>query len=500
MNSNTERPHITLNGANFDNRFYQLGADFYEEVLPTPVKAPALIAVNEALATELGLDYRQLVSPDGLGVLAGNTLAEGSKPLAAAYSGHQFGYFNPQLGDGRAILLGELRDAAGHTRDLQLKGSGPTPWSRGGDGRAAIGPVVREYLLSEAMHALGVKTTRALAAVTTGEPVFRDAPLPGAILTRVATSHIRVGTFEYWRARGSRPNLQKLFDFCVAKHFPALAQTAEAQRDFLRCVLVAQAELVANWMSFGFIHGVMNTDNTAISGETIDYGPCAFMEAYDPETVFSSIDRNGRYAYNQQPNIALWNLTRLAECLLLLMPQSETSANALTAVLEEFSTIFNDCWLRKMGLKLGFSDGEQNGAAQLEGFLQLMQLCETDFTLGFRSLCDAYDGKVEAQFNSLFKAAPERRDQWLRDWQQALADSGRTHAQVLSTLHANNPLYIPRNHKVAEVIGHAERGNLAPFHEMKAVLDSPFSQQPGMDDYASPAPAGEAVLQTFCGT
>ncbi|MFN8991098.1 MAG: protein adenylyltransferase SelO, partial [Betaproteobacteria bacterium] len=373
----------------FQHSYRALPERFYAALAPTPVREPRLVAFNAPLARELGLDPGA-VQPHAARIFSGNQLPPDASPLALAYAGHQFGHFVPQRGDGRAILLGELVDASGVRRDLQLKGAGRTPFSRGGDGRAALGPVLREYLVSEAMHALGIPTTRALAAVLTGEPVFRDDALPGAVLTRVAASHVRVGTFQYFAARGDTEGLRALADWVIARHYPEAAQADNPALALLAAVCERQAALVARWMMVGFVHGVMNTDNTTISGETIDYGPCAFMDAYHPETVFSSIDHQGRYAFANQPGIAQWNLTRLAECLLpLIEPDADRAVSLATEVIEAFAGRFQRHWTHGMRAKLGLATQEEGDAALASELLELLQGAQADYTLAFRRLCDA---------------------------------------------------------------------------------------------------------------
>src|SRR3954463_16441033 len=369
----------------FQNTYSALPANFFARVAPTPVSSPKLIKLNRQLAVHLGLDPDRLASPEGVEILAGKRLPDGAEPIAMAYAGHQFGHFVPQLGDGRAILLGEVIDADGVRRDIQLKGSGPTPFSRRGDGRAALGPVLREYIVSEAMAALGIPTTRSLAAVVTGENVVRETLLPGAVLTRVASSHIRVGTFQYFAARSDVAGVRRLADHVIARHYPDIANAGRPYHALLNAVIARQAELVARWLLVGFIHGVMNTDNTSISGETIDYGPCAFMDHYDPAAVFSSIDEGGRYAYANQPRIALWNLTRLAECLVPLLDADETAAIEIAkAALGEFSPAFNAAYAVGMRAKFGLPGDAGEDEVLIAEFLRLLERNAADYTLAFR--------------------------------------------------------------------------------------------------------------------
>jgi uncharacterized protein YdiU (UPF0061 family) len=476
----------------FDNSYARLPDRFYSRLDPTPVAAPSLIRVNTALAEQLGIDPAELASPDGVAVLAGNRVAAGSEPIALAYAGHQFGHFVPQLGDGRANLLGEVVGRDGVRRDLQLKGSGPTPFSRRGDGRAALGPVLREYLVSEAMAALGIPTTRSLAAVTTGETVWRETRLPGAVLTRVAASHIRVGTFQYFAAQGDVEGVRLLADHAIARHDPDAAAAANPHRAFLDGVIARQADLVARWLLVGFIHGVMNTDNCSIAGETIDYGPCAFMDAYDPATVFSSIDHQGRYAYGNQPRIALWNLTRLAECLLPLLDDNEdTAKEALEGFAPRFQAAYFGGLRRKIGL-LTEREGDDNLTQDL---LKLMVTDGADFTLTFRKLCDAAEGQ-DAAMRSLFKDTAAI-DAWVGRWRARLAQESAPAAAMRSV----NPAVIPRNHLVEEALKAAvERGDFQPFEDLLEVLSQPYRDAPGLERYTLPPKDEERVLQTFCGT
>ena len=474
----------------FQNSYARLPERLFARLDPTPVKTPRLLQLNLALAEQLGLDPAALASPDGIQFLAGNLVPAGAEPLAQAYAGHQFGQFNPQLGDGRAVLLGEIIGRDGRRFDLQLKGSGRTPWSRGGDGRAAVGPVLREYLISEAMHALGIPTTRALAAVATGEEIFREEPQPGAVLTRVASSHLRVGTFQYFAASGDVEALRILTDYALARHYPA----AEGARGLLAAVVARQAELVAQWMLVGFIHGVMNTDNCAISGETIDYGPCAFMDSYSPDTVFSSIDRAGRYRYGHQPRIVHWNLTRLAEALLPLLADEEDAAIAIAQdVLAGFGDRFNAAWLGGLGRKLGLAEQRDGDPALAQDLLNVMAEGQADFTLTFRHL--ANPGPLRALF-----ADTAALEDWLPRWHARLAAEPIPQAQRQAAMMAANPVIIPRNHLVEEALQAAvEHSDLAPFNALLEVVRRPFDQPPD-PRYALPAPNGLDGYQTFCGT
>lgn len=486
----------------FDNSYARLPERFYARLNPTPVAAPRLLRLNAAVAESLGLDPAALSSAEGLAVLAGNSVPEGAAPLAQAYAGHQFGQFVPQLGDGRAILLGEVVGPDGQRRDIQLKGSGPTPFSRRGDGRAAMGPVLREYIVSEAMAALGIPTTRALAAVATGETVLRETELPGAVLTRIAASHIRVGTFQYFAARGDVEALRLLADHAIARHYPEIAGAREPYRALLEGVVARQADLVACWLLVGFVHGVMNTDNTTISGETIDYGPCAFMEAYDPATVFSSIDHYGRYAYGNQPRIMHWNLARLAETLLpLLNEDGEAALASAQEALAGFGPRFEAAWFDGLRRKLGLATSQEGDAALAQDLLKIMNEQEADFTLTFRQLCEAAEDEGgEAALRALFKdpAAPEA---WIAAWRQRLGEERLAPGARRAAMRRVNPAFIPRNHLVEAALKAAtERDDLEPFKALLKVLSQPFDDQPGSERYALPAQPEERVLQTFCGT
>ncbi len=486
----------------FDNSYLRLPACLFARLDPTPVAAPRLVHLNSSLAASLGFDPAELASPEGVKVLAGNCVPEGASPIALAYAGHQFGHFVPQLGDGRAILLGEIVGRDGLRRDIQLKGSGRTPFSRGADGRAALGPVLREYIVSEAMAALGVPTTRALAAVVTGQPVLRETALPGAVLTRVAASHIRVGTFQYIAAGGDTEDLRQLADYVIARHYPEAATAEQPYRALLDAVVARQANLVARWLLIGFIHGVMNTDNTSISGETIDYGPCAFMDAYDPATVFSSIDHLGRYAYGNQPNIARWNLARLAESMLPLLAKDEAKALAAAeGSLGSFAATFDAAYLGGLRGKLGLS-AEHDGDAELAQDL-LTRLVENraDFTLAFRLLCAASaDTGGDAAVRELF-ADGRAYDDWAARWRRRVTEDTMDPGLRRSAMEAVNPAYIPRNHLVEAALDAAvSRQDFAPFGQLLEVLSRPFEERLGYERYAAPPAPEERVQQTFCGT
>jgi len=471
----------------FDNSYARLPERFYTKLDPTPVPEPSLIRLNRALAEELGLDPDALSAPTAVAWLAGNAVPGQAEPLAQAYAGHQFGGWNPGLGDGRALLLGEVIDRDGRRRDIQLKGSGPTPYSRMGDGRAPLGPVLREYIVSEAMAALGVPTTRALAAVATGAPVIRERVEKGAVLTRVAASHIRVGTFQYFYAREDIEAVRMLADHAIARHDPDLADTEAPERyaRFLERVVARQARLVARWMGLGFIHGVMNTDNMTVSGETIDYGPCAFMDTYHPETVFSSIDQFGRYAYRNQPGIAQWNLACLAQAMLDILPgEGEARLQRAQAIVDGYPAAFQAAWLAEMGAKIGLRDTTARDADLITDLLDRMAANQADFTRTFRGLAD---GTARDEF-----VDPTVFDAWAQAW---AARGGRADG-----LDRVNPLYIPRNHLVAEAIAAAEADDFAPFHRLVEVLADPFTPQQGRDAYALPPAPEQVVQQTFCGT
>jgi uncharacterized protein YdiU (UPF0061 family) len=486
----------------FSNTYARLPEHFFARVSPTPVAKPRVIKFNGSLASELGVDTRGLELDELAAVFAGNVIPPGAEPIAMAYAAHQFGNFVPQLGDGRAILLGEVVDRNGERRDIQLKGSGRTPFSRRGDGRAALGPVLREYLISEAMHALGIPTTRALAAVSTGEPVFRDRQLPGAILTRVASSHIRIGTFQYFAARGDMEAVKRLSDYVIDRHFPEARAAERPPLALLQTVVERQAFLVSRWMHVGFIHGVMNTDNTALSGETIDFGPCAFIDSYDPTTVFSAIDELGRYAYGNQPTIAQWNLARFAETLLpLLDPDPERAVRLANEAISTFTTRFQEHWLAGMRDKLGLSNNEEGDLDLARALLRAMHENAADFTLTFRRLCDAAaDEKADSNVRALF-ANPAAYDNWAARWRSRLVAERLEPDARAKAMRSVNPAFIPRNHRVEQVLNAAiEYGDFSPFAEMLTVLSRPYEDQAVFADYANPPQADERVFRTFCGT
>jgi uncharacterized protein YdiU (UPF0061 family) len=471
----------------FDNSYVRELAGLWEPARAAGAQDPRLLAFNPELATELGLDAGALQQPEGVAVLAGNAVPEGAASIAMAYAGHQFGGYSPRLGDGRALLLGEVLDGQGRRRDLHLKGSGRTAFSRGtSDGKAAVGPMLREFLVSEAMHALGIPTTRALAVVGTGEDVVREIMLPGALIVRVAASHLRVGTFEWAAAQGDPALLRRLADYAIARHHPAAAEAEHPDLALFAAVYDAQAELIARWLAVGFVHGVMNTDNMTISGETIDYGPCAFLDAYDPAASFSSIDHGRRYAYGNQPAIAQWNLARLAEALLPLIDADQSAAvAAATEVLERFPARHHDAWLAGMRAKLGLPGEEPEDEAlvvELLGHLEGL-----DFTGTFRALAGSLRGE-----------APPLPEAWVGQWRARLgaADAERTAAGM----DAANPVYVPRNHLVEEALAAATDGDLEPFEQLRAVLARPFEERAGLERYAAPGPTGGRRYQTFCGT
>ena len=465
----------------FDNSYATLPERFFTRLDPTPVKEPKLLTWNADLAALLGIEGGD--AETRAQVFGGNAVPEGAAPLAQLYAGHQFGNFNPQLGDGRAILLGEVIDSDGKRRDIQLKGSGPTPYSRMGDGRAWVGPVLREYLISEAMHALGVPTTRALAAVATGEPILRETgALPGAIITRVAASHLRVGTFQVFAHRGEVEALKTLTDYAIARHYP----DADGPLGLLRAVCAAQAELVAQWMSFGFIHGVMNTDNCSISGETIDYGPCAFMDAFHQGRVFSSIDRQGRYAYGNQPQIVVWNMAQLATSLLQQMENKETAVEEATEIVHTMPELIEAAWLRRFAVKVGISNPRPEDVDLINELLSLMQTDGADFTNTFRAL-----GTEQARDQFTNRDA---FDTWAESWRARIEDESNAQA----VMRAANPAVIPRNHRIEQMIEAAIAGDMAPFERLMKALSTPFDETD--PELQRPPTEDEIVPATFCGT
>jgi uncharacterized protein YdiU (UPF0061 family) len=484
----------------FEHSYSGLPDRFYARVEPTPVANPRLIVFNSPLCAELGLDPK-VIEPEAAGVFSGNRLPEDANPIAMAYAGHQFGAFVSRLGDGRAILLGELRGRDGVVRDIQLKGAGLTPFSRNGDGRAVVGPMLREYLISEAMHSLAVASTRSLAVVATGETVFRDGALPGAVLTRVAASHVRVGTFQYFAARGDEEAIRALLEYVVTRHYPAAREADVPALAVLREVAQRQAGLIADWMLFGFIHGVMNTDNMAISGETIDYGPCAFMDNYDPGTVFSSIDHGGRYAFANQPAIAQWNLARFAETLLFLIdPEPEKAVRLATELIESFVGQFNAHFLAGMRRKIGLASDTEGDAELIKRLLAVMQESRADFTLTFRGLALVAENPGRSHPGGELFADSQPGQQWLRDWQERLTHDPQTPAVRAAAMRRVNPAFIPRNHRVQAALDAADAGDYTLFLRLLTVLERPFDEQPEVAAYGQPPQPTERVLQTFCGT
>jgi serine/tyrosine/threonine adenylyltransferase len=489
----TLSPPAHAAGWNLDHSYAQLPALFRSAVAPTPVSSPRLVVLNRPLAVSLGLDPDALADEEGTAILAGNRLPPGAAPLAQAYAGHQFGHFTT-LGDGRAILLGEQITPRGERFDIQLKGPGPTPYSRRGDGRAALGPMLREYIVSEAMHALGIPTTRSLAVVATGEEVFRETALPGAVLTRVAASHLRVGTFEWAAAQEGVEALRALVDYTVRRHYPQLAPAENPARALLEAVIERQAGLIAHWMLVGFIHGVMNTDNMAISGETIDYGPCAFMDAYDPATVFSSIDSRGRYAYGNQPGIAQWNLTRFAETLLPLLDPNEERAIAIaTESLGRFAQQYRQHSLAGMRRKLGLFTEEPEDAALVEELLVWMQHSKADFTNTFAGLAPSLPSNDPRRSNEQFT-------RWHERWVDRLGRQPQAAAESEQLRQANNPAFIPRNHLVESALAAATQGDLGPLERLLEMLAKPYDHTRDAAEYREPAPNCGAGYRTFCGT
>ncbi len=484
----------------FDNTYARELEGFYVPWQGTNAPAPMIVQFNDDLANDLGLDSEALNGTDGAAIFAGSVAPDGATPLAQVYAGHQFGGFSEQLGDGRALLLGEVLDKNGKRFDLQLKGSGRTPFSRGGDGKAVLGPVLREYLMGEAMHALGVPTTRALAAVTTGEEVARDGMKPGAVLARIASSHLRVGTFQFFAARKEWDKVRKLADYAIARHYPELVSADDKYLGFLSAVVDQQAALVARWLQVGFVHGVMNTDNMTISGETIDYGPCAFVDAYDSKAVFSSIDRDGRYAFGNQPVIAQWNLTRLAETLLPLIDpdDSDNAVRLASNVINGFIVRYTDIWTKGMRAKIGLTSSEDDDAALINDMFVAMEGQAVDYTLFFRRLADAALGK-DSQLLALFDDAGNITP-WLKSWQDRLLRDPQNPDERAKAMNMVNPIYIPRNHRVEEALKAAEADDMTPFTKLLQVLSAPFTKRNGLDDYESPAPDGLAPYQTFCGT
>ncbi|MEE2732600.1 MAG: YdiU family protein [Pseudomonadota bacterium] len=509
MTTPTETPASLI--IPFDNAYARLPESCFAKLAPTPVQTPGLIRFNTELATELRISFDDATDSDIAAIFSGNRLPAQADPLAMAYCGHQFGQLNPQLGDGRAILLGDLVDVHGQRRDIQLKGSGRTPFSRGGDGRSPLGPALREYILCEAMHALGVPTTRALAVVSSGEPVLRERAEPGAVFTRVAASHIRVGTFQYFALRQDSEALQALADHVLERHYPTIDRTADDRYlQLFSAICQRQAQLIAQWLQLGFIHGVMNTDNMTVSGETIDYGPCAFMDAFSAGKVFSSIDQGGRYAYQNQSAIGQWNLARLAEAMLTLFPGDEDEAvAAATTVLKEFADVHGQAWQQAMGQKLGFGGVEAGDLQRISALLELLEQGGLDYTLFFRRLCKVTQPEQDRSDLLALLTLPDCRNsaamernlhEWLDEWQQQLRQREPDPTAVQSRMLAANPAIIPRNHRVAEAIAAAEAGDYAVFENLLAALAQPYAELPQFAAYQEPPQPAQRVHRTFCGT
>lgn len=482
---------MTKTGWNFDNSYARLPGLFFTKVMPTAAEAPELVVFNEPLARLLGLDAEKLKS-EGADIFAGNDLPEGAEPLAQAYAGHQFGYFT-MLGDGRAILLGEQITPDGKRLDIQLKGAGRTPYSRGGDGRAALGPMLREYIISEAMHGLGIPTTRSLAVVTTGEEVVREDMLPGAVLTRIADSHLRVGTFEYAARFGKTEDIRALTDYAIGRHYPQVENADNRYLAFLQEVISRQASLIAKWQLVGFIHGVMNTDNMTISGETIDYGPCAFMDTYDPATVFSSIDHQGRYAYGNQPYIAVWNLARLAESLVpLIHEQQEEAIKLAENALSQFPSLFESRMLAGYRAKLGIFNEEEQDRALVDELLEMMHKQKADYTNTFRGL-------TLQQMESTPLSGKEFKH-WYEKWQARLERQERTKEAIQAQMKASNPTVIPRNHRVEEALAAAVDGNNAVMEKLLHILSNPYAYEAAQEEYCILPDKPDQPYKTYCGT
>ena len=478
-------------GWHFDNTYSKLSETFKEEIKPIPVKNPELVILNEQLAKELDLDFSNISKKDLSMLFSGNNLPEGSHSIAQAYAGHQFGHFT-MLGDGRAVLIGEHLSNKNQRFDIQFKGSGRTSFSRRGDGRAALGPMLREYIISEAMNALNIPTTRSLAVVKTGENVIRDQFLPGAILTRVAASHIRVGTFQYIAAKQNLEELETLVNFTIDRHYPFIKNSKNKALDLLNVLIDKQSELVVDWMRVGFIHGVMNTDNMAISGETIDYGPCAFMDQYDPQTVFSSIDQFGRYAYDNQPKITKWNLARFAECLIPLIDKNEDTAIKLaTDLLDNFQNIYEDKWLNMMRDKLGLFGEDKNDKKLINDLFNWMEKNKADYTNTFCNLMEINSDEIYKNNDFI---------NWKNEWKKRSELNNSTKEKQSKLMKSNNPIVIPRNHKVEEALAEAEKGSLDKMKKLLAILKNPYDNQINIEEYQTPAPSSNEKYQTFCGT
>lgn len=512
----TSSPNSATSKGLFGTKLYQeyqkLPKFFYSPATPTPVSAPRWILRNNALAQELGIDQQDFAAPEALQILAGNVLPEGITPIAQAYSGHQFGYFNPQLGDGRAILLGEIRATNGLLYDVQLKGAGPTAYSRSGDGRSAIGPVIREFIVSEAMHRLGVPTTRSLAAIATGDMVRRNGAVPGGVLTRIARSHVRVGTFEYFAAQGRHDACKQLVQWVIHRHYEDLIDSSRPAHDLLMRVAEQQASLIAQWMSIGFIHGVMNTDNSAVSGHTIDYGPCAFLDEFKHSKVFSSIDAGGRYAYGNQPHIGAWNVMCLGQALLPLLNQHEAphqagnGEQAIQDAIDHFAKTYERCRQDRFCHKLGFQTAVNDDQLQLiEDFLALLEHDAVDFTIAFRTLSSTLPlpqspTEPPAVLTELFPTQAAAITRWYKAWIAALQLQNISHEEIKQHMEQTNPAYIPRNHLLAQVIAQAENGEFDAAVEMHQALQTPYQESSAHQRFAQPPKVEERVLKTFCGT
>jgi serine/tyrosine/threonine adenylyltransferase len=491
-----------MSAPQFDTSYAKLPSRFFTRMEPSPVKAPRLLKLNSRLAEKLGLDATWLQSDAGLAMLSGNAFPPSAASIATVYAGHQFGHFSPQLGDGRAVLIGEILDINGKPQELQLKGSGPTPYSRRGDGRSALGPALREYLISEAMHSLGIPTTRSLAVVSTGEWVWREPEQPGGILTRVASSHIRVGTFQYFAAQGDSDAVRILCQKMMIEHYPSAKTHKNPILSLLKQVIAAQAKLIADWMRVGFVHGVMNTDNMALSGETIDYGPCAFLDSYDPQKVFSSIDRDGRYAFGNQPRIANWNLARFAETLLpLLHDDPDAAVQIATEAINQFPALFEAAMTRVLSAKLGLAAEHNNDLALAQDLLSIMAANGADYTLTFRKLADL-DSSPEAEdsLRQLF-AISGGIDSWIVKWRERISLEARSPQDIAATMHAANPAIIPRNHLVEAALKAAvDENDLVPFDALLEAISNPFSDAFDDSEFALPPTETDPHYKTFCGT
>ncbi len=478
-------------GWHFDNTYSKLSSTFKENIKPTPVHDPELVILNEELASTLNLDFSKTDKKKLAEIFSGNTIPEETNTIAQAYAGHQFGHFT-MLGDGRAVLLGEHLVNNENRFDIQFKGSGRTSFSRGGDGRAALGPMLREYIISEAIHSLNIPTTRSLAVVKTGEKVVRENLLQGAILTRVASSHLRVGTFQYIAATQNIENLNTLVDYTVNRHYPEIKTSNSKALDLLNLVMEKQCQLVINWMRVGFIHGVMNTDNMAISGETIDYGPCAFIDHYDPKTVFSSIDKFGRYAFSNQPPITKWNLARFAECLIPLIDKDEDTAIKLaTDLIDNFQNIYEDKWLNMMRDKLGLFGEDKNDKKLINDLFNWMEKNKADYTNTFCNLMDVNLDEIYKNNDFI---------NWKNDWKKRSELNNSTKEKQTKLMKTNNPTVIPRNHKVEEALAEADKGSLEKMKKLLAILKNPYDNQNNIEEYQTPAPSSNKKYQTFCGT